>query len=67
MPRELWEEARDQLEKSKFKTKAAFDIHRHNNIYFTVGEIVVMKRGHVATGESTKLQDRYRGSLVITK
>lgn len=43
MPQELWEEARDQLEKSKSKTKAAFDIHRHNNIYFTVGEIVVMK------------------------
>lgn len=53
--------------KSKSKTKAAFDIHRHNNIYFTVGEIVVMKRGHVATGESTKLQDRYRGPLVITE
>jgi len=26
-----------------------------------------MKRGHVATGESTKLQDRYRGPLVVTE
>jgi len=33
MPQELWEEARDQMEKSKSKTKAAFDKHRHNNIH----------------------------------
>jgi len=34
MPQELWNEARDQLEGSKSKTKAAFDRHRHNNTRF---------------------------------
>jgi len=43
MPQELWDEARDQLERSKSKTKAAFDTHRDNNTNFTVGEIVVMR------------------------
>jgi len=59
MPQELWNEARQQLENSKMKTKAAFDKHRHDNIHYSVGEIVMMKRCPNATGESQKLQDRY--------
>jgi len=67
MPQDLWNEARQQIESSKRKTKADFYKHRHNNTHYSVGEIVVMKRCPNATGESTKLQDRYRGPLVITE
>lgn len=67
MPQDLWDEARQQIESYKRNTKAAFDKHRHDNTHYFVGEIVVMNRCPKATGESTKLQDRYRGPLVITE
>lgn len=66
-PAELWEEAKTAVEKSQEKTKKAFDAHRHNHIHYKVGEIVVMTRVPTATGESTKLQDRYRGPLVVVE
>jgi len=66
-PKDLWEEAREQMEESKRKSKSAFDKNRHDNIKYTVGEVVVMKRAPTSTGESTKLQDRYRGPLVVTE
>lgn len=53
MPEELWQEAREQMERSKQKVKNAFDKHRHDNTCYTVGEVVVMKRCPIATGEFT--------------
>jgi len=67
MPENLWTEARQQIEEAKKKSKAAFDKSRHDNIQYAVGEVVVMKRAPTSTGESTKLQDRYRGPLVETE
>lgn len=55
------------MERSKQKVKTAFEKHRHDNTSYSVEEVVVMKRCPTATGESTKLQDRYRGPLVVTE
>jgi len=65
-PSELWEDARDQIVKSKEKVKEGFDKHRHNQTHYVVGEVVVMARAPVSTGLSTKLQERYRGPLVVS-
>lgn len=67
MPEKLWQEAREQMERSKLKIKSAFDKHRHDNTSYSVGEVVVMKRCPTVTGEFTKLQERYRGPLVVTE
>lgn len=64
---EIRDTARVQLELSKQKMKTAYDEHRHDNLHYNVGEIVVMRRAPVSTGQSTKLQDRYRGPLVVTE
>lgn len=53
--------------RSKQRVKTAYDNHRHNQTKYTVGEVVVMTRVPVSTGESTKLQERYRGPLVVTE
>jgi len=45
--------------------KKRYDSKRHDNTKYTVGEVVVMKRVPSCTGESTKLQDRYKGPLVV--
>ncbi|KAF0707045.1 Transposon Ty3-I Gag-Pol polyprotein, partial [Aphis craccivora] len=66
-PPELWEEARKEIIRSKERVKAAYDKHRHNQTKYTVGEVVVMTRVPVSKGESTKLQERYRGPLVVTE
>jgi len=55
------------MEDAKARVKARYDQHRHDNTRYTVGEVVVMRRAPTSTGESTKLQDRYKGSLVITE
>lgn len=64
-PAEAREEVREYMETSRQKTKAAYDAHRHNNIQYQLGEVVVMKRAANSTGVSKKLQDRYRGPLVV--
>lgn len=66
-PAELWEEARKEIDQNKEKVKTEYDKHRHNHTKYDVGEVVVMTRVPVSTGDSTKLQDRYRGPLVVTE
>jgi len=63
-PEWVREAVRERLEK-KDKDKAMYDRRRHDNTHYTNGEVVVMKSVPMVTGESTKLQDRYRGPLVI--
>ncbi|CAI6352852.1 unnamed protein product [Macrosiphum euphorbiae] len=60
-------EVKKQMEDAKAKVKARYDQHRHDNTRYTVGEVVVMRRASTSTGESTKLQDRYKGPLVVTE
>jgi len=66
-PNELWEEAREAFERSKAKMKEDYDLHRHNNTKYTIGEIIVMTTVPTHTGQSTKLQNKYRGPLTITE
>jgi len=67
VPEELREEVRKRMEDEKTKAKTRYDLNRHNNTRYAVGEVVVMRRAPNSTGESTKLQDRYKGPLVITE
>uniref|UniRef100_A0A2S2NVX6 RNA-directed DNA polymerase n=1 Tax=Schizaphis graminum TaxID=13262 RepID=A0A2S2NVX6_SCHGA len=50
------------MELEKTKKKAAYD-----NIHYSVGEVVIMRRAPNCTGESTKMQDRYKRPLVVTE
>jgi len=60
-------EVREAMEKEKEQTKSRFDKHRHDHTRYTVGEVVVLSRAPVHTGESTKLQEKYKGPLVVTE
>jgi len=64
-PEVLREEVREAMEKEKEQTKTRFDKHRHDHIKYSVGEVVVLSRVPVHTGVSTKLQERYKGPLVV--
>jgi len=66
-PKTLREEIRSAMEEEKEQTKARFDKHRHDHIRYTVGEVLVLSRTPVHTGESTKLQEKYKGPLVVTE
>jgi len=66
-PKTLREEIRGAMEEEKEQTKARFDKHRHDHIRYTVGEVLVLSRTPVHTGESTKLQEKYKGPLVVTE
>jgi len=59
--------AHQAIEASKRNMKIAYDARRHDNTHYQVGEVVVMKRAPNSTGESTKLQNRYRGPLVVSE
>ncbi|CAI6347504.1 unnamed protein product [Macrosiphum euphorbiae] len=59
--------AHQAMEVSKRKMKIAYDARWHDNTHYQVGEVVVMKRAPNSTGESTKLQNRYRGPLVVSE
>lgn len=45
------------MELSKQKSKIVYDGHRHNNVHFDVGEVVVMWRTSVPTGQLIELQN----------
>lgn len=66
-PEEPRLEIKKQMEDAKAKVKARYDQHRHDDTRYVVGEVVVMRRAPTSTGKSTKLQDRYKGPLVITE
>lgn len=58
-PEELQARVRENMELENARRKTAYNMHRHDNIHYTVGEIVVMRRAPNCTGESTKMQDKY--------
>ncbi|KAL4132494.1 hypothetical protein QTP88_009633 [Uroleucon formosanum] len=66
-PDELWKEVREASEKAKEKMKEGYDMHRHDNIKYVVGEIVVMTTVPSHTRQSSRLQNKYKGSLTITE
>ena len=66
-PEDLQREAREKIVAQQEVMKSAYDKKHHGGVKFSVGEIVVMKRAPVYTGQPTKTQPRFRGPLVVTK
>lgn len=66
-PQEIQEEIQEKIRNEQNKTKGRYDKHRHAGIKYQVGDIVYMKANRASTGESTKLQRRFKGPLVITQ
>ena len=66
-PQSLREEVRTAILRAQEDYAAQYDKHRKPHVVrYSVGDIVVVKRLPVATGEPTKLQPKYRGPHVIT-
>ncbi|XP_051173489.1 uncharacterized protein LOC127289546 [Leptopilina boulardi] len=66
-PSQLQEEARVNIENGQRRYKEKYDQKHNPKVTFAVGEIVFMKDAPQITHESTKLQRKYRGPLVINK
>lgn len=57
---------RERAIREQRKQSAYFNRRHARGVTYDVGEMVFMKRAPEHTGESTKLQAKYRGPLVIT-
>lgn len=55
------------MEYEKQNYKHRYDAHRLKNVEYNESDIVFMKSNPVSTGESTKLQSKFKSPLVITK
>uniref|UniRef100_A0ABD2VZA1 RNA-directed DNA polymerase n=1 Tax=Trichogramma kaykai TaxID=54128 RepID=A0ABD2VZA1_9HYME len=67
LPVDVRNEAIERIEKEQVNAKARYDKARCTNVKYNVGDIVFMKQNKIATGDSTKLQSRYKGPLMITE
>lgn len=65
IPEKLREEVRNKIEVEQQKYKTRYDKHRYQGLKYNVGDIVYVKAAITNTGESTKLQYRYKGPLVV--
>lgn len=65
--KEIQKKIRERIIAENKQWKLRYDLGHSNKIHYTVGEIVYLRRVSKQTGESTKLQDKYRGPMVITK
>ena len=66
-PKVLQHEARTVIFDSQLAAKERYDANRLQNVKFELGDIVFMTRNPTNTGDSTKLQPRTKGPLVITQ
>lgn len=67
LPQQLQEEIRQVIARKQDKYKTRYDKNRLPGIKYDVGEIVFIKKPPDATGDSTKLQSKMRGPLMVTK
>lgn len=67
LPEELRDEVKRTIEQEQQKYKHRYDRHRYAGLRYNIGDVVFAKAPRQATGESTKLQSRYKGPLVISK
>lgn len=67
LPQDLRCEVRKHVEKEQLKYKQRYDRHRNEGLKYEVGDIVYMKGATYSTGESTKLQPRYKGPYVVVR
>lgn len=66
-PDEIRRRAHEDINKNQAKYKHHFDKKRYDGVHYDVGEIVVVKGAAVATGETTKLQQKYKGPYLVVK
>lgn len=66
-PQELQEEARERIQKNQQAMKRRYDAKRLKNFEFANGDLVFMRTAKENTGESTKLQRKFRGPLTIVE
>lgn len=58
-------EVREAIARAQQDYKSRYDTSRRVNVKYNIGDIVFVQTNPVATGESTKLQSRYKGPFVI--
>jgi len=63
--RTIQEKVREQIMAEHQQWKLRYDKGHSTNIHYSVGEIVYLRRSPEQTGDSTKLQDKFRGPMVI--
>lgn len=64
-PEIVREKAQGVIVNSQNKYKALYDKRKYVGHIYDVGEIVVIKAPTIQTGESTKLQPKYKGPFVV--
>ena len=64
-PKEVQEKVRQRIEEEQRKYKERYDQHRVQGCKYELGDLVYMKTNPISTGESTKLQSRFKGPYVI--
>lgn len=64
---ELRERVSARIEEEQRNWKQRYDKKHVRPAKYSIGEIVFLRRPAIYTGESTKLQSKFRGPLVVTK
>jgi len=71
---ELWDSStqlqakiRERIDREHDRWKQRYDSKHVKPVQYQAGDVVFIRRPTEATGESTKLQVKYRGPLVVTK
>lgn len=59
-------QARESIMKEHLMWKSRYDSKHTKPVQYNIGDIVFIRRPPEATGDSTKLQGKYRGPLVVT-
>lgn len=66
-PTEVRELVSERTDRMNRKAKEIYDKSRFTNVKYCVGDIVYIKQAKIATGDSTKLQARFKGPLVVVE
>jgi transposase InsO family protein len=66
-PKLIQNEVKKIIEEKQSKMKAYYDRKKCRTLKFERGEIVVMRRQPISTGQPTKTQPKYRGPLIVVK
>lgn len=65
LPEVIQAEARESILSEQKRYKERYDRNKYTNVRYQLGDIVFVKRNPTATGQSTKLQAKFSGPMVI--
>ena len=63
----IWTQMKLNIARAEGKYKARYDATKRTPAVYEVGDVVLIRRNPVATGESTKLQPKFKGPFTIIK